>query len=705
MADKLVVSEEISKLRAEIEQHNEHYYQHNEPKISDAEYDALFAKLTALEEQYPEFAATNSPTQKVGSKAASGFSKIAHISPMLSLANAFSDEDVASFYERVARFLNLDMADSEISVTAEPKIDGLSVNAYYENGKLAWAATRGDGAEGEDITANVKTISNFPIKLQTNNPPEFIEIRSEIYISKQNFTKLNEQRQQNGEDNFANPRNAAAGSLRQLDSAITATRPLEYFAYGWGAVSDDFWKQNHINSRYDFMRQISDWGFVTNPELRKIADLKKLLIYYQEMSQKRHEFDYDLDGIVYKLDNLDWCARMGNVARAPRWAVAHKFAAEQAVTKLNSIELQIGRTGAVTPVANLEPINIGGVMVTRASLHNQDEIKRKDIRVGDLVTIQRAGDVIPQIIAVQKENRTGNEQPFIFPENCPICDSHIERIPGEAVVRCTGGLICAAQITERLIHFVSKNAFDISGMGERQIESFWQDGFIKSPADIFKLEGMKEQITSKGGWGEKSFTNLLQAIDERRNIPLHRFIYALGIRFIGAKMARLLAEFYGQFSKFYHDMQLLGTEYSILENDFKKHTEFEEIYENLIALDGIGDKAILSLRSFFLEEHNIQLIDAITAEINILDSITQNNTNQDSPYFGKKVLFTGTLQNMSRSEAKAIAERMGMRVVGSISKEVDMLIAGEKAGSKLKKAQELDIKIIDEENWLEITKA
>ncbi|MBC8037541.1 MAG: NAD-dependent DNA ligase LigA, partial [Rhizobiales bacterium] len=587
--------------------------------------------------------------------------------PMLSLGNAFEDSDVAEFLGRVRRFLNLPEA-TEIEVTAEPKIDGLSISLRYENGKLVQAATRGDGAEGENVTANVKTIDDVPEKL-TGNAPAVLEVRGEIYMSHKDFAKLNEKQSQDGEKTFANPRNAAAGSLRQLDSSITASRPLRFFAYAWGEAPE-----LPGDTQWDVVMGFKKLGFPVNPLMKLCRSSEELLAHYRSIEERRADLGYDIDGVVYKVNRLDWQARLGFVSRSPRWALAHKFAAEKATTVLEGIDIQVGRTGALTPVARLRPVTVGGVVVSNATLHNEDEIARKDLRIGDTVTVQRAGDVIPQIVAVIVEKRPRGAKPYEFPKVCPACGSHAEREERDTgktdvVRRCTGGLICPAQRVERLKHFSSRNAFDIEGLGDKIIEEFYHDGLIQSPSDIFTLAARNERALKKlkdrEGWGEASVKKLFEAIDQRRSIALDRFIFALGIRHVGETTARVLARAYGS-AEHFRDQMIAAS-----------HRD-EEAWNELNAIDGIGAIVAEAITQFFGEGHNIEVVNELLKHVtpSALAAVAAS-----SPVSGKTVVFTGALELMTREEAKSMAERLGAKVAGSVSKKTDLLVAGPGAGS------------------------
>jgi DNA ligase (NAD+) len=672
---------ELERLANVIEEHNRFYADGNE-KISNAEYDSLLIRNSAIEERFPHLVREDSPSKKVGYAPSGKFGKVQHTVPMLSLANAFSEDDIKDFFDKVRRFLGLDEME-EIEIFVEPKIDGLSFSARYEHGVFVRGATRGDGTTGEDITENLRQI--VPDKLQ-GTFPDILEIRGEVYMSHQDFQKLNDEQQKNRGKIFANPRNAAAGSLRQLDANITKSRNLKYFIYGWGEISSDISK-----TQSDIMECFKAMGLATNPLSVKVNNLSQVINNYKLMYAKRPQLDYDIDGIVYKVNSLDWQKRLGAISRSPRWAIAHKFPAEQAKTILEKITIQVGRTGALTPVAELVPINVGGVVVSRATLHNKDEIERKDIREGDTVVIQRAGDVIPQIVEVDKNLRPKCSTPFIFPETCPDCGSLTQKEEGEAVTRCTGGLVCKAQIVERLKHFVSRDAFDIEGLGEKQIEAFWAEGIISKLSDIFDLEENDKKslksITNKDGWGKKSAENLFNAIRQRKNIELNRLIYALGIRFVGTSTAKLLAFRYGSFANWKQNM----IDAALDENS--------EAYNELLSIDGIGKKVASSITSFFTEAHNIAELNELSSKLNI-QNVEKPTAN--SPVTAKTVVFTGTLVKMSRAEAKSKAESLGAKVSGSVSAKTDIVIAGEDAGSKLKKAQELGVRVISEDEWLEL---
>jgi len=668
-----------AQLAGEIRAHNAAYYQEDAPTVSDAEYDALFAQLVALEDAFPDLRTEDSPTRTVGAAPAQGFAKVRHTVPMLSLGNAFDDEDVGEFLARIRRFLNMG-EDEPLEIVGEPKIDGLSVSLRYERGVFVRGATRGDGSEGEDITANLRTIDDIPNEI-SGNVPDVLEVRGEVYLPKSAFRALNAAQEAAGAKVFANPRNAAAGSLRQLDSNVTASRPLRMFAYSWGELSADI-----AETQWGFLETIATWGFQTNPISRLCASLDDILTLYRDIGEQRAALDYDIDGVVYKVNRLDLQNRLGFVSRAPRWAIAHKFPAEQATTILKGIDIQVGRTGSLTPVARLEPVTVGGVVVSNATLHNEDEIRRKDVRVGDTVVVQRAGDVIPQVVRVVEDKRPAGSKPYEFPVTCPVCGSEAVRDEDEAVRRCTGGLICSAQVVERLKHFVSRNAFDIEGLGAKHIVAFHADGLIDGPADIFRLEDRKDELLEREGWGAQSVENLLAAIRERRTIGFDRFIYALGIRQVGQATARLLARNYGTLDAWRNAMS-------------EAQDRESQAYQDLLDIDGIGESVANDILAFLHEDHNRTVLDNLDSLLEIEPLAAVAN---DSPVAGKTVVFTGTLEKMTRSEAKARAEALGAKVSGSVSAKTDLVVAGPGAGSKAKKAAELGVETIDEDAWLEL---
>lgn len=762
---------ELAALAAEIAHHDRLYHQLDKPSIPDADYDALVRRNNTIEARYPELRRADSPSLRVGAAPAAGFRKVRHAVPMLSLGNAFEPDDAREFVARVRRFLGLS-DDAAVEFVAEPKIDGLSCSLRYENGKLVLAATRGDGAEGEDVTANVRTIRDVPQTL-TAPYPAVLEVRGEVYMNRDDFLEMNRGYAEKGEDLFANPRNAAAGSLRQKDPKITASRPLCFFGYALGELSEPI-----ADTQWGVRERLKGWGFSLNRPAELCDGADKLLQYYGQIGQRRSSLPFDIDGVVYKVNSLELQQRLGFVSRAPRWAIAHKFPAEQAQTRLKSITIQVGRTGALTPVAELEDITVGGVVVSRATLHNEDEIARKDIRVGDLVTVQRAGDVIPQIVGVVEGQRPADAVPYVFPDHCPVCGSLAVREPDEAVRRCTGGLICAAQAKERLRHFVSRNAFDIEGLGEKTIEEFWEIGLIRSPVDIFTLEGHRDTILGRPGWKEKSVENLFNAINERRRrIDLHRFIFALGIRHVGEVTAKALARHYGRMDDWLQGMdraiaampgpawldlhglsglgpvkadallawfadpenlpkldfyagqealrldslvKLLG----IKKVDSRAAQALAERYgtlaawkeamvaavgaqpaagwHELVAIPDVGPVAAEELAGFFREERNRAIIDGLRAAgVTVVDA-ERPKAASGSPVAGKTVVFTGTLETMTRTEAKTRAESLGAKVAGSVSAKTDYVVCGADAGSKATKARELGVTILTEQEWSDL---
>lgn len=678
-------AEKIATLSAEINKHNILYHGKDAPEISDAAYDALFRELQMLEAAFPELMKEDSPTQKVGtSTETSGFSKVKHLVPMLSLSNVFSDEEVTDFLARVRRFLNLP-EEEQVAVFAEPKIDGLSCSLLYEDGELVTAATRGDGETGEDITANVKTLKDIPHKLPADAPQK-IEIRGEIYMRKDDFLKLNETQAAEGGKIFANPRNAAAGSLRQLDVAVTAKRPLKIFTYALGYCSAPI-----AETQEGIEKKLASWGFPVTENARLCNSLEDILRCYEETQSRRGELPYDIDGIVYKVNRLDLQERLGFVSRAPRWATAHKFPAEQAETVLEKISIQVGRTGTLTPVAELTPVNVGGVIVSRATLHNEDEIKRKDVRAGDHVIIQRAGDVIPQVVRVDLSKRAGNSKEFTFPDSCPECGSPAIRKEGEVARRCTGGLYCPAQAVERLKHFVSKAAFDIDGLGAKIVQEFWEEGFIKTPADIFRLPQRTDMdLENRDGWGALSVKNLFTAIEQKRVISLDRFIYALGIRQVGQATAKRLAIAYTSLQQWIEAME-------------KAQDRESEDYAALLNIEDIGAAVAEDILAFFADLHQRAILDDLAAELTVEDYVS--TADMSSPVAGKTVVFTGKLETMGRSEAKAKAESLGAKVAGSVSAKTDYVICGADAGSKRKKAEDLGVTILSEQEWAQLISA
>jgi DNA ligase (NAD+) len=691
-------AEELASLSAEIARHDTLYHGKDAPEISDADYDALRQRNAAIEARFPELVRDDSPSLKVGAEPAGAFTPVRHSRPMLSLDNVFSDADVADFVQSVRRFLSL-KADDELAFTAEPKIDGLSMSLRYEKGELVSAATRGDGTTGENVTANIRTISEIPNRIK--DAPDILEVRGEVYMAREDFIALNERMAESGRV-FANPRNAAAGSLRQLDPNVTKTRPLRFFAYAWGETSEPLAK-----TQFDAVARLGKWGFPVNPLMKRCTSTDEMLAQYHAIEEGRADLPYDIDGVVYKVDDLALQERLGFRSRSPRWATAHKFPAEKAMTRLEAIDIQVGRTGALTPVARLEPITVGGVVVTNATLHNEDYIKGigirpegHDIRIGDTVIVQRAGDVIPQILDIVPDKRPKDAQPYVFKDKCPVCGSHAVREEGEAVWRCTGGLVCPAQAVERLRHFVSRNAMDIEGLGEKQIEFFHNHSdpnfSIRTPADIFTLEDRQKQSLAKlenvDGFGTVSVKKLYAAIEARRKVEHSRFLFALGIRHIGETNAKRLARHFVEFDK----LRATAREATIPEG---KGDPGNGAWQEIVGINGIGSVVAEALVEFFKEERNEKVVDDLLAKVTPLKEEAPQAVS--SPVAGKTVVFTGSLEKMSRDEAKAMAERLGAKVAGSVSKKTDLVVAGPGAGSKLKLAGELGVEVIDEDQWFE----
>jgi DNA ligase (NAD+) len=674
---------ELEALAAEIAQHDKAYYQDDAPLISDAEYDALFRRNALIEQRFPGLMRPDSPSRRVGAPPAPAFAKVRHAQPMLSLNNAFSEAELVEFVAGVRRFLAKEVsaeADDALEIMAEPKIDGLSVSLRYERGRLVRGATRGDGTTGEDVSANLQTIADIPKTLR--DAPAVIEVRGEVYMTVADFEALNERQRAQGAKVFANPRNAAAGSLRQLDPAVTARRPLHFFAYAWGEVSAEIAATHAV-----FLDALHGMGFVVNPLRQLCRSVEEMLAYHRTMAERRPQLGYEIDGIVFKVNRLDWQDLLGFVSRAPRWAIAHKFPAERASTVLRAIRVQVGRTGVLTPVAELEPVAVGGVMVSRATLHNEDEIRRKDIREGDTVVIQRAGDVIPQVVAVVVKERPPGTSPFKFPETCPDCGSRAERVADEAARRCTGGLICPAQAVERLKHFVSRDAFDIDGLGDKHIAAFWEDGLLRQPADIFGLPARIDAIAARDGWGDRSAERLMAAIAARRTIALERFIFALGIPQVGQATAKLLARRYRTLDAWREAMRQACEPAS-------------QAYADLIAIEQIGPAVAAEITSFFAEPHNLEALDALANAVTVEDALILPA--RPSAVAGKAVVFTGTLRTLKRREAEAQAEALGAIVVQSVSKKTDLVVAGENAGSKAEKAKKLGLTVLTEDDWLQL---
>jgi DNA ligase (NAD+) len=690
---------EHARLAADIAEHDRRYYQEDAPTVSDAAYDGLRRRYAAIEARFPELRTLDSLTQRVGAAPAARFAKVRHAVPMLSLDNAFAERDVIDFVARIRRFLRLG-DDEEIAFSAEPKIDGLSMSLRYENGELVSGATRGDGAEGEDVTANVKTLKDIPHRLKRKSVPAVCEVRGEIYMTKQAFLALNQRQAASGGQVFANPRNSAAGSLRQKDPSITASRPLGFFAYGWGEMSD-----MPADTQTGMIKWFEACGFTTNPLTRLCRSVEELLAFHREIEAQRATLDYDIDGVVYKVDRLDWQERLGFVSRSPRWAVAHKFPAEKATTIVRDIEIQVGRTGALTPVAKLEPVTVGGVVVQNATLHNEDYIKGiggdgeplregRDIRIKDTVIVQRAGDVIPQVVDVVLDKRPKDAKPYRFPTKCP-CPLHTDVVREEtatgeegARARCTGEFACPYQKIEHLKLFVSRRAFDIEGFGEKQVEFFFEQGWVTEPAEIFELPRRNKQIKleEQEGYGETSVRNLFVAIEQRREIALDRFIFSLGIRHVGETTALALARGYGSWNAF-HDACL-----RVAKGDAEAIAEMD-------SLDQIGETVIEAIGAYFGESHNRRIVERLIKEVEILDA---EMPKIDSAIAGKTVVFTGALETMTRDEAKAMAERLGAKVAGSVSKKTDYVVAGPGAGSKLAEAKKLGVKVLTEDEWAKL---
>ncbi|NHT76571.1 NAD-dependent DNA ligase LigA [Rhizobiaceae bacterium CRRU44] len=695
--------EELAFLASELARHDALYHGKDDPEISDADYDALKRRNGEIEALFPDLVRPDSPSGKVGSAPSGLFQQVTHTRPMLSLDNVFSDEDVSDFIASVYRFLGR-LPDGSIAFTAEPKIDGLSMSLRYEKRKLVTAATRGDGTTGENVTANIRTIAEIPQTLP-DGAPDVVEVRGEVYMAKSDFLALNAQMEEEGRQTYVNPRNTAAGSLRQLDPTITATRKLRFFAYSWGQMSE-----MPSDTQSGMVGALKGWGFPVNPLTQRLTSVAAILDHYRQIGLTRPELDYDIDGVVYKVDDLVLQGRLGFRSRSPRWATAHKFPAEQAFTILTAIDIQVGRTGALTPVARLVPVTVGGVVVTNATLHNEDYIKGignagqplregRDIRIGDTVIVQRAGDVIPQIVDIVEEKREADSAPYVFPKTCPVCGSHAVREVNEktgkvdSVTRCTGGFVCRAQAVEHLKHFVSRNAFDIEGFGAKQIDFFFasedQTLSIRTAPDIFTLEERQQGSLSKleniDGFGKVSVRKLYEAINERRQVALPRFIYALGIRHVGETTAKLLARSYGSYGEFDNAMRAAGEPGA-------------EAWDDLNRIDGIGDVVARAIVEFYKEDRNVAVVDRLLEQVTPLD--VEAPSGEGSPVAGKTVVFTGSLEKFTRDEAKARAESLGAKVAGSVSKKTDILVAGPGAGSKLDKARELGVQTMDEDEWL-----
>lgn len=681
---------EHDRLSKDLAHHDALYYQHDAPEISDADYDVLRARLVDLETDFPDLATDSSPSQRVGAAPVSAFGAVRHGVPMLSLANTYSDEEVRDFDQRIRRFLGLG-DNVPLACMAEPKIDGLSFSARFENGVYVQGATRGDGTTGEDITENLKTVADLPKHL-TAPFPRVLEVRGEVYMRTADFDAMNARQVADGGKVFANPRNAAAGSLRQLDASITAARPLSLFAYALGEIQGE---GAPFETQADLLATLARWGFPVQPANRLCSGIGEMIQYTADLSDARSAMAYDIDGVVFKVNRMDWQARLGMVSRAPRWAIARKFPAQQVETTLERIDVNVGRTGVLTPVAELVPVTVGGVVVSRATLHNEDELRRKDIREGDRVIVQRAGDVIPQVVRVVLDKRPDGTAPFVFPATCPACGSHVVRLEGEVATRCTGGLVCPAQATERLRHFVSRGAFDIEGLGGKSLEMFYETGLVRTPVDLFTLEaretapGNLTRLDHRDGWGKKSVENLYAAINDRRaGVSLERFIYALGIPQVGQATARLLALHYGALGAWTQDMQAAQDEES-------------QAFADLIGIEGIGRSMARDLTAFFDEPHNRDVIAGLLAAGVVVED-AQRPVTDGSPLSGKTVVFTGTLDRMGRSEAKSRALALGAKVAGSVSAKTDYVVVGADAGSKEKKARDLGLTVLTEDEFIDL---
>ncbi len=672
---------ELERLSKILAHHDYLYFQLAKPEIDDETYDALANRNRMIEKRFPELRRADSPSLRIGASPALEFKKVRHRRPMLSLDNAFSEKDVEDFHVRICKFLNLP-SNTEIPMLAEPKIDGLSASLHYQKGEFTLGATRGDGSVGEDITTNLKTIRNIPMRLTGENIPENLEIRGEVYLQRDDFIRLNEIRVSNNEEPFANPRNAAAGSLRQLDSKVTAKRPLRFFAYYYEALSG-----TNDSTQQQILETLKQWGFSVNPDVQLCNHQNELASYYNRMVNLRAQLPYEIDGVVYKVNDLSFQERLGSIGRTPRHSLAHKFTAEQAETVLENIIIQVGRTGVLTPVAILKPVSVGGVIVSRASLHNDDEIARKDARIGDHVIVQRAGDVIPQIVKVVLEKRFPHSVPFHFPTECPVCGSEVIHTPGEVAKRCSGGFVCSAQAIEKLKHFVSRDAFDIEGLGDKSLQGFYQDEFIASPADIFTLEKRSDQLHNREGWGAQSVSKLFEAINKKRAISFDRFIYALGIPQIGQVTARALARHYITYENWYQHI-------------FIAKDIASESYQELLAVDGVGSGIAKDLILFFENENNLKILEQLTQ--NVVINPWHEEEKGNSQISGKTIVFTGTLSSMSRPEAKARSERLGAKVTSTITQKTDYLVAGADAGSKIKQAASIGTKVLSEQEWLDL---
>jgi len=693
---------EHKRLSDEIRHHDVLYHDKDAPEISDADYDRLRNRLKAIEARFPQLVDLLSPTQQVAPTPSTAFAKVRHARPMLSLDNAFTDEELQGFFDRLRRALERETdlkPEDEIALACEPKIDGLSISLRYEDGTFTVGATRGDGTTGEDVTANLKTIRDIPHELK-GKAPKVLDVRGEVYMERHAFQEMNRRQEAAGEKTFANPRNAAAGSLRQLDSTITASRPLRFFAYAWGEAEPRTWKTHS-----EYLKLLKGWGFRVNPRSQLCRTPEEVRAFYREMGVERPSLPYDIDGVVYKVDRIDWQERLGFVSRAPRWAIAHKFPAEQARTRLNGILIQVGRTGALTPVAELEPVNVGGVMVARASLHNADEIERLDVRVGDMVMLQRAGDVIPQILGYVPEERPGKTQKFRFPTKCPCpLRTEVKSEDGGVVRRCSGGLECPFQQVERLRYFVSRNCFDIEGLGGTHIENFFNDGLLKIPGDIFRLPRKVDEIKKREGWGDLSVRNLVAAIEARKTIALDRFINAIGIPLIGEATAKILAQEYGDADAWLAEMLAAAKERKKHPDDVKKEKAAADVgpsYGRLCNVEQIGVTTADAMCAFFSEGHNVEIIKDLRKQLTV-EAVKRRVIAADAPLKDKIVVFTGELSTMTRDAAKARAEELGAKVTDSVSKKTSLVVVGENAGSKARKAAELGVQTLTEEEWVKL---
>ena len=696
---------EHKRLAEEIAHHDKLYHEKDDPEISDADYDRLRQRLKAIEARFPQLVDMFSPTQKVAPTPTTAFTKVRHGRPMLSLDNAFTDEELQGFLDRVRRGLERETdlkPDAEIALSCEAKIDGLSISLRYEDGVFIQGATRGDGSTGEDVTANLRTIKDIPQKLKGKGVPKAFDVRGEVYMERRAFMELNARQVAAGEKAYVNPRNTAAGSLRQLDPEITASRPLRFFAYAWGEAEPRGWKTHS-----EYLKLLKEWGFKINPLTKLCRTADDVRAFYRKIGEERPSLPYDIDGVVYKVDRIDWQERLGFVSRAPRWAIAHKFPAEQARTRLNGINIQVGRTGALTPVADLEPINVGGVVVARATLHNADEIERLDVREGDMVIVQRAGDVIPQVLGYVPEERPKNAKKFHFPTHCPCpLKTPIKSEEGGVVRRCSGGLECPFQQVERLRYFVSRNCFDIEGLGGTHIENFFNDGLLKIPGDIFRLPSKKDLIREREGWGDLSVNNLIKAIEDRKTISLDRFINALGIPLIGEATARIMAQEYADVDDWLAEMLKAAKERKKTPGDVKKEkavAEVGESYGRLCNVEQIGVTTADAIAVFFSEGHNVEIIRDLRKQLTV-EAVKRRVIASDAVLKDKVVVFTGELSTMTRDAAKARAEELGAKVTDSVSKKTSLVVVGENAGSKARKAAELGVQTMTEEEWVKLSK-